>query len=120
MGTCLDWHSSISKLFEAKMKDSLGQNAPASSKISEESSKLALAWRNGFFLEIQIRFEAGEESEDIDETHRRVLTGLIESPDYVQWSFLSDADREDCVQAWHRQLGRSRLSGASIPADVFR
>lgn len=106
MGTCLDWHTSISQMLKFQTPGSLAPDGPDRSKILEESSKLALAWREGFFHEIHARFEAGEEPEDIDDTHRRVLNRLIETPEYAQWRFLSEADREDCVEAWHRQRGR--------------
>jgi hypothetical protein len=96
MGTCLDWHSTVSPI----LKD-----AVSSSNEIGSSSPNALAWRHRFFNEIHSRFEAGLPQEDIDETHRRTLLALLNSGGWTM-----EADKvEACVRAWHTQKGNFYL-----------
>jgi 2-haloalkanoic acid dehalogenase type II len=102
MGTCLDWHSSITPA----LSDALFETAYISSTQSPtdaEVSNLALAWREGFFKEIHARFQAGLPQEDIDDTHRRVLKELLDDRRWKQYGAMSDEWLETCVQAWHDQ-----------------
>ena len=66
MGTCLDWHESITKNLPSRFTEA-------------RRSRLALDWRQAFFDEILARYNAGLPQEDIDETHRRTLTRLMSS-----------------------------------------
>jgi hypothetical protein len=91
MGTCLDWHSTVSPI----LKDAVS----SSNEIG--SSPNALAWRHMFFKEIHSRFEAGLPQEDIDATHRRTLLALLHSEG---WTLETDKV-ETCVKAWHSQKG---------------
>ena len=96
MGTCLDWHSTVSPI----LKD-----AVSSSNEVGSSSPNALSWRHRFFDEIHRRFEAGLPQEDIDETHRRTLLALLRSGGWTM-----GADKlEACVRAWHSQKGNFHL-----------
>jgi phosphoglycolate phosphatase-like HAD superfamily hydrolase len=96
MGTCLDWHSTVSPILN---------DAFSSSNHIGPSSPNALAWRQRFFNEIHRRFEAGLPQEDIDETHRRTLLALLHSEG---WTMEFDKV-EACVKAWHSQKGKSYL-----------
>ena len=107
MGTCLDWHSSITpKLKEATNRAAQGQVWQPCSE--EDVSKLALEWRQGFFDEIHARFEAAESPEDIDTTHSRVLKRLLSEPRWTSCASVSDEAVETCVAAWHTQQGMHR------------
>ncbi|KAK0223870.1 HAD-like domain-containing protein [Armillaria fumosa] len=81
MGTCADWCSSI--LSALYSKPSL--TGPHS---------FAMYWRAGFFEEIHRRFQAGEDPEDIDITHRRVLDRLL-SDRNINWD---EETRNDIVR----------------------
>jgi hypothetical protein len=96
MGTCLDWHSTVSPILK---------EAVSSSNEIGSSPPNALAWRHRFFKEIHRRFEAGLPQEDIDETHRRALLALLHNGG---WTMEPDKV-EACVKAWHSQKGRPRL-----------
>ncbi|GAA5971889.1 hypothetical protein JCM11641_001558 [Rhodosporidiobolus odoratus] len=74
MGTCLDWYTSLLPALQTA-----SSSAPTTSLQDPAAlSQLALDWRQGFFEEIQARFDKGEEQEDIDCTHRRVLDRLLQ------------------------------------------
>jgi 2-haloalkanoic acid dehalogenase type II len=93
MGTCLDWHSSITPALQEELHETARNPPPSDAEVSN----LALAWREGFFKEIHTRFQAGEPQEDIDDTHRRVVKRLLAD-------VAMDEERvERCVQAWHTQ-----------------
>jgi len=95
MGTCLNWHSTISPVLE--------DATASSSDRTRSSSPKALAWRHRFFNEIHRRFEADLPPEDIDETHRRTLLDLLGSGGGTM-----ESDKvEACVKAWHSQKGKS-------------
>ncbi|KAJ5117004.1 haloacid dehalogenase [Penicillium angulare] len=88
MGTCLDWHSSVTKSMPTSISP-------------EEASKLALNWRRLYFLENEGRFRQNLAPEDIDLTLARVLEiALLQAPG--QPSFNAD-EKEKLVQAWHSQ-----------------
>lgn len=97
MGTCLDWHSTVSPILKEAVSPSndIGSRSPN-----------ALVWRHMFFNEIHSRFEAGLPPEDIDETHRRTLLALLRSGG---WTLEAD-NVETCVRAWHSQKGIFYLS----------
>jgi 2-haloalkanoic acid dehalogenase type II len=102
MGTCLDWHSSITPV----LRKALDQAANAKDFIqptNKEASNLALDWRQGFFNEIHARFEAGDPPEDIDTTHKRVLQRLLSEPKWERYVNMPDSAIDTCVAAWHRQ-----------------
>ena len=102
MGTCLDWHSSITPVLHEALYQ-VANDKHVTKPTDEEASNLALEWRQGFFNEIHSRFEAGEPPEDIDETHRRVLLRLLHEPDWSQYKSISDDAVDECVAAWHKQ-----------------
>jgi len=87
MGTCLDWHTSILPYL------------PNHHVALPESdiSQFALDWRQGFFDEIQARFERGDTQEDIDVTHRRVLDRLL----LERGAGWREHERKGAVNAWH-------------------
>ena len=99
MGTCLDWHSSVTPVLQLALHESARNPPPSNTKVSD----LALSWREGFFAEIHTRFQAGLPQEDIDDTHRRVLKRLLDEPEWQQFGVMSEASVEQCVQAWHTQ-----------------
>jgi 2-haloalkanoic acid dehalogenase type II len=109
MGTCLDWHSSIIGALPAATLPSWGSDAePESEGSAAAQSQFALSWRQGFFDEIHARFESGEQQEDIDVTHRRVLDRLVllhangsaaAAGDGSSWT---EAHKRTAVDAWHR------------------
>lgn len=92
MGTCLDWHSTVSPILKEAVSSS---NDIGSRPLN------ALSWRHMFFNEIHSRFEAGLPQEDIDETHRRTLLALLRREGWT----LGDEKVEACVRAWHSQKG---------------
>jgi 2-haloalkanoic acid dehalogenase type II len=87
MGSCVDWHSEIVKAFPNALSE-------------KERSEFALQWRQAFFDEIAAQFKAGLPPEDIDETHRRTLSQLLEARPNYHKQFSPEA-REHAVQAWH-------------------
>ena len=96
MGTCTDWKSSI--------LPSLSY-APALPALPEEKlPQLAADWRAGFFTEIHSLFQARQEGEDIDITHRRVLDGLLEERG-VGLQKRDEGVRKGLVDSWHVQKG---------------
>lgn len=95
MGTCLDWHQTITSTLL-----SVVQMQPTQA----EASELALAWRQAFFDEIHRRFEAGKQHEDIDETHRKTLVRILRQSAWSHYNF-SEEELAGCVNAWHRQFG---------------
>ena len=102
MGTCLDWHSSITPVLLSVLTEAAaaqGQNPPSNQDVSD----LALEWRQAFFDEIHTRFEAGEAPEDIDITHWRVLDRVLAEQFHLV--SVSDELKNDCVGAWHKQQG---------------
>jgi len=97
MGTCTDWHSSVLPALQA---------APPLLGFSPESTaQLALDWRAGFFKEIQERYQAGQPTEDIDITHRRVLNYLLLAKGIKPSDGWNDEVRSRLVQSWHSQKG---------------
>ncbi|ORY47187.1 haloacid dehalogenase [Leucosporidium creatinivorum] len=95
MGTVLHWHSSLLPVLEA-----LPPHPALPNRAS--LSALLISWRAGFFVAIQARFEAGEEQEDIDLTHRRVLDRLLEERG-IGMDGWGEQEREALVKAWHTQ-----------------
>ena len=96
MGTCCDWLSSLLPLL---------RSLPAHSSLSPPDVKLhelAIAWREGFFVEIHARFSRREPAEDIDVTHRRVLDRLLEERRIGLHTWDEEA-RSSLVKQWHRQ-----------------
>lgn len=96
MGTCTDWKSSIVPAL---------RSAPTLPTLPEEKlPQLAADWRVGFFTEIHSRFQAKQEAEGIDVTHRRVLDQLLEERGVglQQWD---DGVRKGLVDSWHVQKG---------------
>jgi 2-haloacid dehalogenase len=89
MGTCLDWHSSVSQSFP-----------PTTTK--DDASKLALEWRRLFFIVNNQRFLRGLEPEDIDTTLSRALDLVLEqSPEYKP--HIDSEIKRQMVAAWHAQ-----------------
>ena len=103
MGTCLDWHSSITPVLHRALQQT-AQLSSSQPPTEAEASALALAWRSSFFSDIHARFATGAPQEDIDTTHRRLLKNLLASPEWEQYPSLTDEQVENCVRAWHTQL----------------
>jgi len=94
MGTCTDWYSSILPALHS---------APSIPALPPDSLKhLAADWREGFFKEAKMRYEAKQPVEDIDVTHRRVLNWLLLARG-VTPAMWDDGVRNRLVQAWHVQ-----------------
>ena len=94
IGTCVDWYSSILPALQA---------APSIPALPPESlPDLAADWRQGFFKEARMRYEAGQPVEDVDVTHRRVLNWVLLARG-VTPAMWNDAVRVKLVQAWHVQ-----------------
>ena len=91
MGTCVDWHTSITKLI----------NELQLFNDDQAVSHFALAWRQNFFEEILKRFRDGVPEENIDITHRRVLDRLLLERG-LNWD---STFRNRLVQGWHDQKG---------------
>lgn len=102
MGTCLDWHSSITPVLAEAMRET-AQGREGNMVSDNQASDLALQWRQGFFNEIHSRFETGEPPEDIDDTHRRVLRQLLGQSEWSRYGSMDDDSIENCVAAWHKQ-----------------
>lgn len=102
MGTCLDWHSSITPVLQQALNET-AHNSHTPPPSDQEVSNLALSWREGFFAEIHARFQAGEPQEDIDATHRRVLQRLLAEPKWSAYGSMGAERLGQCVQAWHTQ-----------------
>ena len=89
MGTCLDWHSTITEALPSKLS-------------YEDRSKFALEWRQAYFDYNAERLKMNQPIEDFDETQRRVLGSYLDRhPDIKQ--FFTSEITEDLVKAWHRQ-----------------
>lgn len=88
MGTCLDWHESITGSLPSRFTEA-------------RRSRLALDWRQAFFDEILARYNARLPQEDIDETHRRTLTRLVSSQTHCSEVTLTKDEAETAVRAWH-------------------
>lgn len=101
MGTCLDWHSSIT--------NALPQAIPEPIR-----SAMALDWRQEFFGELHARSRQGIAPEDIDVTHRRTLLRILGRESYKDHHYHffvpglpEDSDiREspavdEAVRSWH-------------------
>ena len=89
MGTCLDWHSSIT-------------NALPSALSPDAKSDFALEWRQAYFDANAARRHDGNPPEDIDTTHRQVLNQILENHTDMK-SLFTDETKEKAVQAWHTQ-----------------
>lgn len=95
MGTCLDWHRSITTAL------------PPTIQPTPTRSAFAIAWRQAYFDYNAARLRAHQPPEDIDASHRNTLHTLLATP---EWSSLqpafADADAvERCITAWHSQPG---------------
>lgn len=117
IGTCTDWHSSIVPLLTSSPPIPFIPQ-PEISKLSspeDQLSQFALSWREGFFAEIHARFEAGEELEDIDLTHRRFLDRLLEGRGIGLGEYGWDEKvRQRLVEGWHAQVGECNTKFSSV------
>ena len=87
MGTCLDWHTGVVKIFPQSIE------API-------RSEMALKWRQKYFDSNSARLQAGQQPEDIDLTLRRTLQMLLE--EYLQYRDLFNEHLiAACVAQWH-------------------
>lgn len=101
MGTCLDWHSGIVAAFPERIP-------------GPERSQLAIDWREAFFQDIHDRFEKLLPPEDIDDTHTRLLSTLLETKttgDQEHYVF-SNIEKERAVKAWHTMSAWPDVSAA--------
>ena len=97
MGTCCDWYSSILNI--------INTSPSVSCLPPHKREQLAKDWRAGFFYDIHARFQAGQPSEDIDITHRRVLDDLLTVRGIGNDVWGNDV-RKKLVDGWHEQKGK--------------
>lgn len=93
MGTCLDWHTSITAALPPPI-------LPETTR-----STFALEWRQAYFDYNAARLHAGQPPEDIDTSHRKTLHTLLSTPAWssLQPAFATDEAVERCITAWHSQ-----------------
>lgn len=102
VGTCTDWYASILPALHS---------APSIPLLPPSSlPTLAADWREGFFKEARMRYEARQPVEDIDVTHRRVLNWLLLARG-VTPAMWGEEIRERLVRAWHGQRGWGDVVG---------
>ncbi|KAK3315449.1 HAD-like domain-containing protein [Apodospora peruviana] len=98
MGTCLDWHKSVTASFPPSVSQS-------------DASKLALEWRRRYFMSNSFRVQQDLGPEDIDTTLARTLEHILRD-DPLESVTLSDAQKADfdtsetkqrMISAWHNQ-----------------
>jgi 2-haloalkanoic acid dehalogenase type II len=100
MGTCLDWHSSITSVLPQSISP-------------ETRSTFALEWRHSYFDANTARLAAGLAPEDIDLTHRRTLLALLESEKYADLKAAFTPTAQDtAIAAWHAQKAWPEVSSA--------
>jgi len=92
MGTCLDWHSTVSRALKEAFSLPEGERPPLT----------ATSWQSKCFPGTFDRYEDGLPQEDIDETRRRTLRALL----HAKGLSMDDEKVDACVQAWHSQIGR--------------
>lgn len=92
MGTCLDWHTSITA--------ALPSTIPESTRAT-----FALEWRQAYFDYNAARLHAGQPPEDIDTSHRTTLHTLLATPAWsaLRPAFTSPDAIARCITAWHSQ-----------------
>ena len=99
MGTCLDWHAGVIKIFPQSIE------APV-------RSEMALKWRQRYFDSNSARQQAGQPPEDIDLTLRTTLQELLDQ-EYPQYHDLFDGSvMTACVTRWHSMPAWPEVSGA--------
>jgi 2-haloalkanoic acid dehalogenase type II len=89
MGTCLDWHSTITEALPAAVPQ-------------DTRSEFALEWRQAYFDANAARQNVGQPPEDIDVTHRRVLNEVLDKYPDIRPIF-TDEVKGQAVKAWHFQ-----------------
>jgi 2-haloacid dehalogenase len=89
MGTCLDWHSAVTRAFPAEVPQ-------------DEASKFALEWRRRYFIANSDRNKQGLPVEDIDITLSRVLELMLNEFPTVQ-SHFDNEKKTNLIKAWHAQ-----------------
>lgn len=91
MGTCLDWHGSITQALPTPFPRTL-------------ASSFALQWRRRYFLSNKARLEQNLAPEDIDITLTQTLAALVteQFPEYFA-IFAKEEVRQKLVRAWHAQ-----------------
>lgn len=87
MGTCLDWHSGVIKVFPQFIAES-------------ERTKLALEWRQDYFDAIAAYIAANRPPEDIDITLRATLEALLVKHSTHKPLF-DEQSMHQCVAVWH-------------------
>ncbi|KAL9596546.1 MAG: hypothetical protein Q9219_005724 [cf. Caloplaca sp. 3 TL-2023] len=87
MGTCLDWHSGVTKTLPQSITNS-------------ERSKLALEWRHDYFDANAARLAANEPPENINITLRKTLDALLIRHSGYALAF-NESIKQQCVMAWH-------------------
>jgi hypothetical protein len=93
MGTCLDWYSAVSPVFNKAFVLSEGEKPPFG----------IFSWRRRAHWDgTRDCYEAGFPQEDIDETRRRALRSLLQS----RGGSMEEGGVEACVKAWHAQIGK--------------
>lgn len=98
MGTCLDWHSSVA-------------HALSSAIPRQDASKLALEWRQCYFLENSNRVSQNLGPEDIDITLARTLEVVLDRlPEHKP--HLDAQTKVNLIRAWHSQKAWPEVSRA--------
>nr|POF19939.1 2-haloalkanoic acid dehalogenase [Quercus suber] len=91
MGTCLDWHSSVTSAL------------PSSLSASTRSS-FALTWRQAYFDENAQRLAISLPPEDFSSTLRKSLDVLLATPEHADLAqHFRTEDREALIEAWYAQ-----------------
>jgi 2-haloalkanoic acid dehalogenase type II len=98
MGTCLDWHSSITAVLPSTLPE-------------DTRSNLALEWRQAYFDANAVRQNAGKPPEDINITHRRVLNEVLEKHPDIK-SLFTDEVKDRLVKGWHTQKAWPEVNDA--------
>ena len=98
MGTCLDWHSTITETLPLQMSH-------------QDRSKFALEWRQAYFDYNAERLRTNQLIEDFDETQRRVLEVYLDKHHDIKQLFTPEV-RENLIKAWHRQKAWPDVAGA--------
>lgn len=91
MGTCLDWHSSITSVLPSSIS-------------SKDKSDFAIEWRHLYFDTNAARQARGDPPEDIDITHRQTLDELLTRPRWHPYAPLFTEDvKAALIAQWHHQ-----------------
>lgn len=102
MGTCLDWHTSITNVLPSSIPQS-------------DRSDFALEWRQLYFDTNAARQLRGVPPENIDVTHRTTLEEMLTRPRWKPFTTLFTKDvKSKCIAQWHHQTTWSDVRPALL------